>query len=108
MSLVIFLIFLRIYQRKFLLDHIPIIMVFPDFTQSRKISMVKPHHRYWLHVSLWEKLILSSPNYIDSDLSVLVFICDVIIVLGLLTHNVLTEEYYDASAYELNIEMISS
>ena len=89
MTLMRLLTWIRMYQRKALLDHLPTIMIVYGYTPDRKISMENIDRSKWFTTSLCENKIRSSPKERVPDLSVLVVVLDVMIVLDFSTHTVL-------------------
>ena len=53
---------MRIYYRKVLLVHRPMIMIVSGYNLDRKSSMSNPDGRKWMPTSLYENTSLSSPK----------------------------------------------
>ena len=65
---------MRIYSRKVLLDHFPIIIVVSGYTLARKFSMENPDQIEWVLTSLCENPNLSLPKESLPDLRWLVVV----------------------------------
>ena len=71
---------MRIYRRKALLAHYPMIMIVSGYTLDRYISMANPDRMEWVPTSLCENPSLSSPKVSVPSLNDLVLIWEVIVV----------------------------
>ena len=99
---------IRMYQRKELLDHRPIIMIVSRYTLARKTAVAKPYQSDWVTTSLWENPRCSSPKVSVPDLSDLVVILDIIVVLWFVTHTVFTGVLYYKPRYEYSLMKMSA
>ena len=91
-----------------MLEHIPMIMIVSRYNQYRKISVAKHDWSERAPTSLCENKRQPPPKEITPDLSVLIFIWDVILELEFSTHTVLNGEFSDVSEYNSSIGTISS
>ena len=77
------------------------------YTLARKSYLEKPDQSELLSPSLWENPRHSSPNESVPILSNLIVIWDVIVVLWIFTHTVLTGVLFDDPGYDWSCVMIS-
>ena len=71
---------IRIYLRKELLAHHPIIMMVPGYTLARYSSMANPDRMEWVPISFFDNHCFSPQKESVPALSELVVICEVIVV----------------------------
>ena len=107
MHLLRLLIWIRMYQRNAFLNHLPMIMVVYGYNPVRKSSMASFDWRWWVPICLCENPSCSSPKESVPDFIDFIVIWDVIFVLGLSTHTVLTGVSSDVSGYEYSLVMMS-
>ena len=93
---------MRIYLRKALLAHRPMIMIVSAYTLAREISMENPDRMDWVPTSLCENNSLSLPKESVPDLSEFFVICEVIVVFKSSTQNVFTGVSHVVPEYESN------
>ena len=72
MLLLMSLTWMRIYRRKALLAHLPMIMIVFGYTLSRYSSMANPDQMEWMKTSLCDNPSISFPKKSVPDLSDLV------------------------------------
>ena len=71
---------IRIYRRKALLSHRPMIMIVSGYTLVRYSSMANPDRMEWVPTYLCENPSLSSPKESVPALSEFVVVCELIVV----------------------------
>ena len=76
---------MRIYRRKALVAHQPMIMIVSGYTLARDSYMAKPDQIAWVPTCLFENTSLSLPKESVSDLSDLVVMWEVIVFFKVLT-----------------------
>ena len=82
------------------LDHLPMIMIVSGYTLDRNISMANHDHSEWVPTSSCENLMRYSPKYSIPDLTILIFILDVMLVLEFYTHTVLIGYSYGVPGWD--------
>ena len=99
---------MRIYHRKTLLSHGPMIMIVSGYTLVRNISTENADQRDWFTTSLCENMSLSLPKESVPDLRYLVVIWEVISVLWCSTQTAFTGVSRVVSGYGSCMMIISA